>query len=273
MRDNLITKVKAVKVKIVNNTVKYEIIEEPMVREFKVTIFINNLKYRTFIISPHMLEEFVLGNLASIGMITSSDDVAKLSYNNNKVNVYLKQMNDETLKILKNYIVGPSCGEILVNEEYIRKIPLNMKIPAKRIIESMRKLHESSKIFKITGGTHTVALLNTNDTTPLIVIEDIGRHNALDKIIGFGIKNEINFEKTILATSGRVSSDVMMKAIRAGIPIVISKSSATYEALQLARKANITLIGFARGMRFNIYSGTERILEIDSVGIALWDPI
>jgi len=113
-------------------------------------------------------------------------------------------------------------------------------------------------VFTLTGGVHAAAISDGKNI--LFFSEDIGRHNAVDKVIGKTFLNGINFSITILLSSGRISLEIVKKAITAGIPVVLSRSAPTSLAIQTASVKNLTLIGFLRGKRFNIYSGYERTL-------------
>jgi len=148
-------------------------------------------------------------------------------------------------KARKSKLTNRKTDEIKVSPELILKIS-----------SSMTQLAET---WKKTGGTHWAALFDKGGRV-LAFSEDIGRHNAVDKVVGYAILNGLNLSELILASSGRMPYNMVKKVVNAGIPIVITKSPPTDKGVELARKHNITLIGFARGKRFNIYSGGYRIL-------------
>lgn len=125
----------------------------------------------------------------------------------------------------------------------------------------MKNFQKESKLFKETGGCHGAAIY-TLDGKLIDLKEDIGRHNAIDKVIGTMILKNQEIHDKILATSGRLTGDSVLKAVRAEIPIVSSLSAAIESGIRLAFAYDITLIGFVRGARFNIYSHPERIIEI-----------
>ncbi len=113
-------------------------------------------------------------------------------------------------------------------------------------------------MYSKTGGVHSAALASENEI--FIFKEDIGRHNAIDKVIGEGLKKECVFESKIMISSGRISSEVLFKVQKARIPLLVSQSAPTNQAVKLARDMEITLVGFARGNRMNVYSKEERII-------------
>ena len=124
------------------------------------------------------------------------------------------------------------------------------------LIELMKEMENKSEGFRLTGGLHNSALGGDNI---LFMSEDIGRHNAVDKVIGSLIISEQAVDDKILLLSGRVSSEIVIKAARAGIPLVLSRAAPTDLAIDLAQELNITLIGFVRDGRLNIYSHPQRI--------------
>ncbi|TET64548.1 formate dehydrogenase accessory sulfurtransferase FdhD, partial [Candidatus Aerophobetes bacterium] len=125
------------------------------------------------------------------------------------------------------------------------------------ITELMRKLQNRSRLYRSTGGAHTAALSDREDI--LILAEDIGRHNAVDKVLGQCILDSIALDDKIILTSGRVSSEIVLKIVRARIPVVISRSAPTMLGAKLASHLGVTLIGFARGRRMNIYTHEKRV--------------
>ncbi len=121
----------------------------------------------------------------------------------------------------------------------------------------MTDFQKESKIYLQTGGVHSAAL--ADNAGILIFKEDIGRHNAIDKVIGQGLREKVDFSNKIMITSGRISSEVLLKTQKCRIPLIVSKSAPTNQAVKLAKDMGITLIGFARGARMNVYSEEARI--------------
>lgn len=133
-----------------------------------------------------------------------------------------------------------------------------MRAKAVSILNLSNKLNENSQLFKETGGVHSCALCSEEEI--IMFHEDVGRHNALDKIVGEAFLKEIPFEDKILITSGRISSEMIIKTAKQRIPIIVSRSAPTELSVGIAKELGITLIGFARGRRMNIYQGEERII-------------
>lgn len=141
---------------------------------------------------------------------------------------------------------------LLLNTEFHN----NFFIKATKIIELMDDFNTHSKTFMATGAVHS-CLIHLNHEN--IFAEDIGRHNALDKVIGYSLINKIKLTNAVLLTTGRISSEMLLKTAKSGINIIISRSAPTSKALDYAKRFNMTLIGFARNNRFNVYNGHEKI--------------
>lgn len=155
------------------------------------------------------------------------------------------------------------CGKTALASIQCRELPLSPHYPrmkASLLQQLNKKLAEEQTVFKYTGGIHASALFHRNGEL-LLVREDVGRHNALDKVIGATLsKGKSTFPNSLLMLSGRISFELVQKAGRAGIPIVAAVGAPSSLAVNLAKEKNITLIGFLRNDRFNIYTGKERII-------------
>jgi len=139
------------------------------------------------------------------------------------------------------------------------KVESQTKISALDVFELVAEFQHRSQIFKTTGGVHSAALCDTKSI--LIFSEDIGRHNAIDKIFGECILKDIPTGDRILVTSGRVSSEILLKAAKRNIPLLISKSAPTDLGVKLANDLGVTLIGFVRGKRMNVYANDWRVVS------------
>ena len=138
-----------------------------------------------------------------------------------------------------------------------RKIESRFTISSQSILSLMQEFQRRSTLFMETGAVHSAALSNGRDI--LIFREDIGRHSAVDKIIGRALVEGIDMRDKIILSSGRISSEILLKAQKCAVPVVISRGAPTNQAVKLARDLNITVVGFARGDRVNVYSANERI--------------
>jgi len=203
-------------------------------------LYINNKFISNLTASPDNLKELGVGYVISEGYL-KPDDIGDVHIRDTKIIVIAEKSNKMNLKEKNNDIN-------------------NINLPLKTIFKIMEYMSNITGIWKITGGTHWACLFDL-DGNEIITIEDIGRHNAVDKVIGYGILNNINLKDKILVSSGRLPYMMVKKVVNAKIPIIISKSPSTDKGVELAKNNNITLIGFARKNRFTVYNGFERIVD------------
>lgn len=222
--------------------------------------------------------ELALGFLFTEGIIYNKADVRIIRYceknteNLSKENIVLVELAEsvepELKKLERNFYTSSSCGICgKASIEAVRTIHPEMKgksekgftIGPKEISSLPLKLREQQLVFGYTGGLHAAALFNSEGEL-LLLREDVGRHNALDKLIGATFEmNNLPLDQHILFLSGRSSFELIQKAVMAGIKFVASVGAPSSLALSLAKEFNITLLGFVRDKRFNIYNGFERI--------------
>ena len=235
-----------------------------LIRELPLTIFIGKYELLTLMRLKEKTSELITGYLAAEGIIQKASQIKKIEFKNNEKEAHLKLEVDFNIEKFKQrkIVLGSSCGSSFVNIEGYELLPKTKNsqiIYAKKVLALMKKLEEKSIYFHKTGGTHISALASPEKI--IYSAEDIGRHNTVDKIIGESLLNELNLEDKIFLTSGRISSEMIIKIIRQKIPFLISRSAPTEAALDLALDSNLTLIGFCRGQRMNIYSGANRITD------------
>ncbi len=256
-------KLAIVKVKLAENEVKLDFTEDFLVREYIVSIFINGVEVRKYIVLEDRIEEFIVGNLFSLGLIGDVEELKKISISENRVDI---EVNYEVLRRIPILTITPSCGEQIVPEKnMLFKVRSNMKMRLKDVFEALKQMFKKAQVFAKTGGVHAASLFNIENSKTLIVVEDLGRHSAVDKVIGWGLLKHVDFSKVAITTTGRVFSDLVVKVARVGIPFIISKSAPSYDAVLKARKYGITLVGFARGNRFNVYSEPHRLIGLEKV--------
>jgi len=135
----------------------------------------------------------------------------------------------------------------------------DLRVSPNKIIEIIRNLNNQCEIFKKTGGTHAAGLFDPSTAKALCIFEDVGRHNAIDKVIGFAVLNSLNFSELVLASTGRMAADMVLKVARMGVPVVASIAGPINSGIIFAEKVGITLVCFVRGKRINVYSHKERI--------------
>ncbi|MBM7572649.1 formate dehydrogenase accessory sulfurtransferase FdhD [Aquibacillus albus] len=245
---------------------KLEVVEDEIATEFPITIHVNGEEFATMVCTPTHLDELVIGFLASEGVILFKDDVTNLEIDEGLGFAYvtLKSNAFTNHPDHSKRFIGSCCGKsrqfYLQSDVRTAKTSMsNTKMKVEQCIQLMNTMQENSIMFKNTGGVHNAALCSP---TELIVDRtDIGRHNALDKLYGYSMANSIPVRDKVIVFSGRISSEVLIKAAKIGVGIVLSKSAPTDLAIELAEDLNITTIGFIRGQTFNVYSHPERIIN------------
>lgn len=240
--------------------------EESLVCEYPLTIFLNKKKIATLLCSPENLKALAFGFLRTEQLITKAEDVTSFILNNEKgiVEVETEEKGILSKKFHSKKVELQNFDGDSVNSHSNFFDSINCEPVESDIVLSYEKVYEFmennlaySEVFRKTGGVHSVALCNTEHI--IIICEDVARHNALDKIIGQALMENIFLKDKIIIISGRVSLEMILKAAKMQIPIIISKSAPTSLSVSLAKKLNITLVGFVRGKKMNIYANEQRI--------------
>jgi FdhD protein len=220
----------------------------------------------------------IVGLLFCEGIINEKSEIEKVEFLGDKVGKFKIQNkiqitlnNGENLDIKhlrRNFLTNSSCGVCgktsIDSLEIICKTKINKnnpKVKSTLITKIPNLLRESQSEFSKTGGIHASALFNTNGE-PLVIREDVGRHNALDKVIGHSFRNSIfDTENQFIACSGRLSFELVQKCLMANIGLLMGVGAPTSLAIDLAKRSDMTLIGFVKSDSFNIYCGHNRILK------------
>ncbi len=236
--------------------------DDLIINESPLTLFINGYQFLTLMILKENLDELITGFLAAEGIIESIKEIKKieLKYEDTTAMIEIKGNFSPANYKRRTLTSGCGGGSTFINLEDCARaqmIDSSQKYQAEVFSDLTFKLQQNSKYFQKTGGTHTAALASAEQI--IYQLEDIGRHNALDKVIGRALIEEIDLKDKIILTSGRISSEMIIKVLKQGIPFLVSRSAPTAAAVNIARDRNITLIGFCRGKRFNLYSGEERV--------------
>jgi FdhD protein len=239
--------------------------EDIVTAEMPFTIILNHRELVTLLCSPIDLNYLAIGFLASEGIITRREDIKKIIVDDRKgvAQVDTVEVKESAARLLpRRQITSSSGGGISFDRAAgvhgLAKVESRITISAPDILALVKEFQHRSVEFKATGGVHGAALCNTQSI--LLFSEDIGRHNALDKIFGKCILEGIPTADYIIITSGRISSEILLKVARREIPILISKSAPTSLGLKLAQDLNVTVIGFVRGDRMNVYTHGRRVV-------------
>lgn len=243
---------------------KREELEDPVVVEAPVTIYLNGRELVTLLCTPEKLDCLALGFLRSEGLLSSFEEVTSIRVREEEglVEVDLKNAANLAEKLYGKRTITSGCGKgtVFFNVlDSLRSSPLEgkLKIGADVVLNLMESLQEKAALFRSTGGVHSAAMADREKI--LYFCEDIGRHNAIDKIIGESLLAGIATDDKIIVSSGRLSSEILLKAAKLKIQLLISRAAPTSLSIELAESLNITLVGFTRGKRFNIYTHGWRI--------------
>ncbi|MBU9712616.1 formate dehydrogenase accessory sulfurtransferase FdhD [Evansella tamaricis] len=241
-------------------------VEDMIATEFPLTIHINGAEFATMVCTPTHLQELVRGFLASEGIIRFLDEIQSLVIDESKgfAFVELKNKQISTTSFQTKRFIGSCCGKsrqfYFQNDVKTAKtIKSNQTITIQECIQLIKRMQEESEDFHLSGGLHNTALCSNKDI--IVSRSDIGRHNALDKIYGYCMENKVSLRDKVIAFSGRISSEVLLKVSKIGVGIILSKSAPTTLAIQLAEDLGITAVGFIREERLNLYTHPERIIN------------
>ena len=239
-------------------------VEDVVASESPLTIILNNRELATLLCSPTDMKYLAVGFLFSEGLLRSKDDVRNIIIDEQRGVVRVETAGKEGLEgdaPFRRFIAsGCGRGVSFYNVADVRdhlKVESQLKVAMSGILALVHEFQHRSQTYRTTGGVHSAALCDAREI--LVFSEDIGRHNAIDKIVGECILNGTATDDRIIVTSGRVSSEILVKVARRNIPIIVSKSAPTTLGLKLATQLGVTLVGFVRGRRMNVYSHDWRI--------------
>lgn len=236
-----------------------------VILESRVGFYLNGEKIISTMCIPIDQDAHIVGFLLSEGVISGMGDVISLEVSSDGLNAHIKAtINESNLSNLykEKTLVSGCGGGISGNVGNEVEIPFNssdLYVEASKILEHITQFYKESKLYIATGCVHKAMLLFEDGTK--IISEDIGRHNAIDKVAGKSIMQGRDTTRAILMVSGRLSSEMVVKAVMHRIPIVVSRTAPTFLGVKTAQIHGITLVGFARGKAMNIYTHSSRILD------------
>lgn len=263
----------------VRTTQDYLVGEEPL------EILLNDAPLSVTMRTPGHDRELAAGFLFTEGLIRGASDIAAVEHapderqnGANRVRVTLAagvELDPETTR--RNFFAASSCGicgKASIDSVRVRsakRLNSDIRVDQKLLCALPERLRTEQAIFGRTGGLHAAALFTTAGEL-IVVREDVGRHNAVDKVVGWALlQDRLPLGDCILLVSGRGGFEIVQKAIVAGIPVLASVSAPSDLAVQLARELDLTLVGFLRGERFNVYAGAQRIVAVE--GAAAYSPV
>lgn len=243
---------------------KREKLKDQIVCEVPLTILVNREELVSLQCSPDKLEYLAVGFLLSEDLIKKDTKIKHITVNEKDwyIMIDLEEdiLNDKSLFFKK--MISSGCGGGItfrqkINTQSCAPLTSQTHYSHQEIFDLMKQLHKRSLTFRNTGGVHSCALCSQEGIE--VFAEDIGRHNAVDKVFGECFIEGISTEDKLILTTGRVSSDILIKVAKQKVPVIASHSAPTDLAINMAAKLNLTLVGFVRGNRMNIYTHTYRI--------------
>lgn len=224
--------------------------------EKEISIYVNRQALVTILCTPGKLNFLVIGYLYAEGIISGIGDVASMRVCDEESEVDVRLSNAEfELPTVRTLTSGCSGGVAFRTEG--ERVDSNLVVTPTEVLSLMKQFQEQMELYRLSGGVHTSALSDTKNL--LVVSEDIGRHNTLDKIQGECLMRGLTTRDGLLMSTGRVSSEMLLKGSRMQAPIIVSRTSPTGRAVSLARDLGIALVGYARGNRLTVYSHPERL--------------
>ena len=208
---------------------------------------------------PDRLEDLALGFLCTEGLIADPEAITECNVapDGGRVEIRADVDPDRLVLFRERVTISSGCGSgASAAAEALAPVASDARFSPEDLLARMKDLSQASVLFRETGGVHAASL--TDSRTLLVFAEDIGRHNAVDKAIGGALRQGVDLGSAALLTTGRASSDIVAKAVRAGLPAVVSRGAVTSRAIELARSADAAVVGFARGRRLNVYTAAWR---------------
>ena len=238
--------------------------------EFPLHVFLNDACVVSVLCSPSKLKELAVGYLFSEGFVHSLDEMREVRLDKTRRCFVSLKPNINAKKRLEfaqsfGRLVVSACGSVdlwplskLVDRVKGLKVKSDAVVDARVIVDCVRRLNTLAEEYRRSGGVH-VASLNRLDGELVGFAEDVGRHNAVDKVFGAGFLSGVDFGACFLSLSGRLSVDVVLKCARVGVPVVASRAAALSSGVEIAERCGVGLVGFVRGVGMNIYACDERI--------------
>lgn len=234
--------------------------------EYPVTLYVNGQGLATYQLTNQDLEDWAIGYLFCEAVISSPNDLKSMRVDQSRGRILVETAN--AFNIVKfrekqmNFSAGCGRGITFFSMSDVKnfnKVKTNRTVSLTYLLKKRHEFAINSPLYLETGGMHGACIVDREGK--IYIREDIGRHNAVDKIIGFALRQHMNPEDLILLTTGRISYEMLSKAARFGFGIVGSRTAATKQAIQLANYLNVEVIGYIRGKMINVYTSCGRVLE------------
>ena len=228
--------------------------KEKVVKDETITLTINGDISRSLSAIEDSLKEFTVGYLFNENMVNTMEAIKKIEVDGTQI---YAEIDDTLLKTNETVLCSDSAGGWRSKIKHVTPVESDFQVDVKELIERIEELKDNAEIWQATGGTHVAGIVYKDQ---FIVKEDVSRHVAVDKVIGYGLLNDFDLSQSYVIYSGRMPADMVIKMTRAGVPILASNAAPANSGYNIAKKGNITLVGFLRGQRCNIYNNQNRVI-------------
>ncbi|MFK9091623.1 formate dehydrogenase accessory sulfurtransferase FdhD [Bacillus salipaludis] len=242
--------------------------------EYPISLIINGYEIAVFQLTKFDLEDWTYGYLFSEGFIQEANDIESILINEEMGSIHVSLCNhfdeEQVFSKKKHYTAG--CGRgvtffSMTDVKNFAKVASSKTYPLSYLLKKRSEFAQNSRFYLETGGMHGACIVEEDGS--ITIREDIGRHNAVDKIIGHALRSRLQPERLLLLTTGRVSYEMLSKAAKFGFPVIGSRTAATKQAVQLAKYLNIEVIGYLRGKMATVYTNEERVENDLNVELAV----
>lgn len=235
-----------------------------VIREKPVTLYLNGKEIVTLLCAGHHLDELAAGFLYAEGFLRAPEDILGVDIDNERGTVRLSAREDASIveRLWQKRTISSGCAKgslfyFSLDALLGKPVKSDIRLIAGRVIDRLEDLNHLSQTYRLTHGVHNTALADQDRI--ILFRDDIGRHNAVDMIVGHVFMNHIPLADKMLLTTGRLTSELLIKAAKVNMPVLVSRNAATSLAVELAASLGVILIGYARAGKFTVYNGQERV--------------
>lgn len=241
--------------------------EGEIIEEVLITLYVNGDELATIMASPLQQDVLALGFMKNEGLIEALAEVEILFVS--KLGCCVDVWLNREFQKPERVIITSGCGGGVTFDDPrvgIEPIESDLHLDPGLLRDAFRQIQPPNSLYARSRGVHAAGLLDTDSGDVLAIVEDVGRHNTIDKIAGLCLQKSIDPNGCVLLVTGRISSEMMRKAAAMGCPVVASRTSPTSMSVEMAQAWNITLIGYVRSGRMRVYSCPERVKSLELVG-------
>ncbi len=231
-------------------------IEIPVSAEYAFTLAVNGNPFVSIVCSGSDLARLALGHLAAEGIVTSADEVRSIDIDEKAFSIDVRTVEDDGMleRLFRIRSIASGCGQPSAAAE---AVPRRAEVPHVRasvVTACMKEFLHSSEIHRLTHGVHSAALYSVEGER-LCFFDEIGRHNAIDKILGYALEKGLALDNAMILSTGRLASEIVQKAVAVSAPVLVSRAAPTTRSIELARRAGMLMIGGVRPSGFYVFSG------------------